>query len=186
MQNLDPRVRWVWMLGWAIPVVVLAAATVGMVVGGVPVGPYVAGGLAVVMAVSGLVVPFLAYRNWWYQLRADELVMRYGVVTKVERWVPRLRIQHVDVIGGPVERLLGLRQLVIYTAGTREADVKVPGLTQAVAEDLRGDLLEWTQVSEVVARAAFAGEAAGDDDSSRDGPAAPPATEPGSDDPGAA
>ena len=159
MQRLDPRVRWVWMLGWVIPVVVLTVATVGMAVGGVPVGPWATGGLAAPMVVLALVVPFAAYRNWWYELRSDELVLRYGVITKVERWVPRLRIQHVDVIGGPVERLLGLRQLVIYTAGTREADVKVPGLTQSVAEALRGDLLEWTQVSEAVAQAAVTGEA---------------------------
>lgn len=173
MERLDPRVRWVWMLGWVIPVVVLTMATAGMIVGGVPVGPWVAGGLASAMVVLGLVLPFVAYRNWWYELRSDELVLRYGVITKVERWVPRLRIQHVDVIGGPVERLFGLRQLVIYTAGTREADVKVPGLTQSVAEALRGDLLEWTQVSQAVAQAVTGDGAGSAPDSAVESPTAP-------------
>lgn len=136
------------MMGWAVPVVVLVVATVGLSVGGVPVAPWVAGGAAVVMAGCGVLIPFLAYRNWSYERRRDELILRHGVITKVERWVPRLRIQHVDLIGGPVERSLGLRQLVVYTAGTREADVKVPGLTRATAEALRQDLLEWTRTEQ--------------------------------------
>lgn len=145
MVQLDRRVRWVWVMGWAIPVVVSGVAATGMLVGGVPMGPWIALGVAVVAAACAATLPFLAYRNWGYRLTEDELILRYGIVTKVERWVPRLRIQHVDLVGGPVERMLGLRQLVVYTAGTREADVKIPGLSGPDAERIRGDLLAWTK-----------------------------------------
>jgi membrane protein YdbS with pleckstrin-like domain len=124
--------------------VVLGMIAGGLAVAGVPVAPLVAGGIAVVVAVLALVVPPARYRRWGYRVRAHDLVLGFGVVVRTERWVPRTRVQHVDVIGGPVERLLGLRHVVIHTAGTRESAIAIPGLKADAAEALRADLLAWS------------------------------------------
>ena len=52
--------------------------------------------------------------------------------------------QYVDVVGGPIERSLGLRTLVVYTAGSGLLAVSVPGLPASDAEALRGELLAWS------------------------------------------
>jgi membrane protein YdbS with pleckstrin-like domain len=88
------------------------------------------GGLGVTMAV-------LRYRAWRFEVREDSLYLERGVLTRVRTVVPFVRIQHVDTSRSPTERLAGLASTVVYTAGSRGADVSVPGLTPDDADDLR-------------------------------------------------
>lgn len=90
----------------------------------------------------GLVWVVLAYRVWVYQIREDSLYLERGVVTHVRTIVPYVRIQHVDTSRSALERALGLSTLVVYTAGSRGADVSVPGLEPQEASDLQQRLKE--------------------------------------------
>jgi membrane protein YdbS with pleckstrin-like domain len=73
----------------------------------------------------------------------DELGLEIhrGVYWRTITNVPRSRIQHTDVSQGPLERAHGLGTLVVYTAGTQHAQVKLPGLELAVAQRIRTHLL---------------------------------------------
>jgi hypothetical protein len=142
-QGLDPRIRTVWTVAALIAPAVLTLVAAGMIFVGVPVVPWVLAVVAVILIFLGIFVPSARWRSWAYRLTDTELIIRFGVLIRVQRWLPRTRIQHVDIVGGPIERALGLRQIVIYTAGTREADVKLPGLQTEIAEQLRVDLLSW-------------------------------------------
>jgi hypothetical protein len=137
VNRLHPRVQVVW-IGRAL----LLAAVIGAVVTAVdrlafslpsPVVPGVVAGLALL----GVGHAILRYRNWGYEVREDSLYLERGVLTQVRTVVPFVRIQHVDSSRGPVQRLLGLANVVVYTAGSRGADVSVPGLTPDGADDLR-------------------------------------------------
>ncbi len=143
--RLDPKIRVVWTVGSLIPIAVLALTSIALAVGGIPEAAIPVGAGALAFGALALWLPTARWRSWLYRLTDTELIIAFGVLVKVERWLPRTRIQHVDIVGGPIERALGLRQLVIYTAGTREADVTVPGLPQATAESLRDDLLSWVK-----------------------------------------
>ena len=90
----------------------------------------------VVLAV-GVTMAVLRYRAWGYEVRDDGIYLERGVLTQVRTVVPFVRIQHVDSSRGPVERLVGLATTVVYTAGSRGADVTVPGLTPVRADGLR-------------------------------------------------
>ena len=92
--------------------------------------------------------PALKYRNWSIRLDARHLVVRHGVVWRRERLVPRTRVQHVDISSGPLDRAFGLRQLAVYTAGSRSADVGIPGLAPETAEGLRAALVGTATESE--------------------------------------
>jgi membrane protein YdbS with pleckstrin-like domain len=85
----------------------------------------------------GLVWVVLSYRVWVYQVRDDSVYLERGVVTHVRTIVPYVRIQHVDTSRSALERALGLSTLVVYTAGSRGADVSVPGLKPSEARDLQ-------------------------------------------------
>ncbi|MEF8813348.1 MAG: PH domain-containing protein [Halovenus sp.] len=97
------------------------------------IGPVVVGALLAL----GLVWVVLRYRVWVYQIRADAIYLERGIVTHVRTLVPYVRIQHVDTSQGPLERALGLSTLVVYTAGSRGADVSIPGLRPEQARDLQ-------------------------------------------------
>ncbi len=138
LRKLHARIR----LKWAGQVAVVAGL-VGVVAGIIStrVGWLtipMAIGLAAAVATVGFVWVILRYRAWGFQLRADALYLEYGVITRVETVVPHVRIQHVDTSRGPVDRLLGLSTLVVYTAGSRGADVSIPGLpAQSATEHQR-------------------------------------------------
>lgn len=56
-------------------------------------------------------------------------------------FIPRERIQHTDVVRGPVMRRFGIAKLVIYTAGTHNHEINLEGLGAEQAEALRRSLL---------------------------------------------
>lgn len=134
MERLDPRVRVPWAVGLLVGAGVLAAVLAGV---GAVVGVGWLPLLAVPVAVVGLVHVFARYRRWRFTVGEEALFLRRGVVTHVETSVPFVRVQHVDTRRGPIERLLGLASVVVYTAGSRGADVAIPGLAPERAEQLR-------------------------------------------------
>ncbi|SEO96587.1 hypothetical protein SAMN04487948_10939 [Halogranum amylolyticum] len=140
MNRLHPRVRLVWMLRAVVVAGVVGAVAyvLNRVTLELPV--YVPVGVFVVFLVVGVGFAILRYRLWGYEVREDSLYLERGVLTRVRTVVPFVRIQHVDSARGPVERLLGLASTVVYTAGSRGADVQIPGLTPEGSDELQDRL----------------------------------------------
>lgn len=82
-------------------------------------------------------LPRRRYRAWGYDRREDELIVKHGLMIRQLTVVPFGRVQHIDIAQGPLQRLLGLATLVLNTAGTRGAAVKLPGLKPSDAEAMR-------------------------------------------------
>jgi len=150
MHALDSRVRIEWILSGLVTALILASAVV--VVGATvapalvpPWLPFIVGGA---VGALGSIHAFARFDRWRYELQEDALYLERGVVTQVETAVPFVRVQHVDTQRGPIARLLGLASVVVYTAGSRGADVTVPGLTPDRARELRNRLRELAIESE--------------------------------------
>jgi len=148
METLHPRIRLVW-----IARAVLGAAVLGfavLAVDSVLVSLPIAVPVAVVsIALSlGIAYAVIQYARWKFELQDDALYLERGVITFVETAVPFVRVQHVDTQFGPIERALGLSSVVVYTAGSRNADVRIPGLTPDRARRLQDTLRELAVESE--------------------------------------
>jgi membrane protein YdbS with pleckstrin-like domain len=137
VNRLHPRVQVVW-IGRAVIAAAVVAGGLAAVRVAVPPIPWQAP-VAVFVGVLGLGIGLAAarYRLWRYEVREDAIYLERGVFTRVRTVVPFVRIQHVDSSRRPVERATGLASAVVYTAGSRGADVTIPGLTPAAADDLR-------------------------------------------------
>lgn len=141
MNTLHPRIRIVW---------ILRAIIIALIVGGVGVGmalfldasTMIPAGLAGVILIVGVLHAVLRYRNWRYVVGDDAIYLERGVLTQIRTEVPLVRIQHVDSRRSAFERVVGLASTVVYTAGSRGADVTIPGLTPANADELRKRLKE--------------------------------------------
>jgi membrane protein YdbS with pleckstrin-like domain len=147
MEALHSRIR----LRWALSRLVLAAVVAGIaavVLSRLGRQPLVGVGLGAVILLLGVTHALLLYRSWGFVLDTDALELERGVLTQVETAVPFVRIQHVDTQRGPVDRLLGLSSVVVYTAGSRGADVTIPGLAPGRARDLRNRLRDLAIESE--------------------------------------
>ena len=142
MERLDRRVVVVWL--WRVVVFSavlagIAAVAVTVIEPGVDRLVAAAGVFAVAAAVGGLHVA-LRYRAWRFDVREDTLYIERGVLVSVRTTVPYVRVQHVDSRRGPLERVLGLGRVVVYTAGSRGADVAIPGLAAARVDDVQETL----------------------------------------------
>ena len=138
-QTLHPRVQIVWILR----AVLLSAFVTAPFAGAAYLeylprwAPVAVGAVVLTLTVAHAL---LKYRRWSYEIREDAIYLDRGVITQVRTTVPLVRIQHVDSRRGPVERGVGLASCVVYTAGSRGADVRIPGLTPSGASDLREEL----------------------------------------------
>jgi membrane protein YdbS with pleckstrin-like domain len=81
-----------------------------------------------------------AYKHFSYAMNDFGLYIHRGVFWRRKIIVPRNRVQHTDVMQGPIERKYELAELTVHTAGTRNASVKLPGILHADAEKLRESL----------------------------------------------
>lgn len=148
METLDPRVQVLW-IGRAVLVAsVLAGVALAVDAFVRPLDVrFVAGGWAAI-ALLGAVHARLLYRSWRFAIEDDALFLQRGVLTRVDTSVPYVRVQHTDTRRGPIERTAGLASVVVYTAGSRGADIRIPGLDPERADDLRRRLRELAVESE--------------------------------------
>lgn len=148
MESLHPRVRLLWAGRTAIGGVVLAglAALVDRFLVSLPMEFAVAGWVALIAL--GAVHAVFAHRIWRFGLQDDALFLVRGVLTRTDTSVPYVRVQHVDTTRGPVERTAGLASVVVYTAGSRGADITIPGLEPERATELREQLRDLAIESE--------------------------------------
>lgn len=122
-----------------LALIVAAAAVLGLVLeqGWVWIP---AGIVAVITVVTLIVLPRQA-RSIGYQLRADDLVFRRGILWQRMVAVPYGRMQLVDITHGPLDRGFGIAQLKLVTAAAATG-VTIPGLAQTAAEQLRDTLID--------------------------------------------
>jgi len=140
MERINPRIQLNWGLQALVVGVLLGAAVFGGLFfsdRGQPSYAVVVFGLVFLVL---LVHAHLRYRIWRFEVQDDALFLHRGVLTRIRTVVPFVRVQHVDTQRNPLERMVGLSRVVVYTAGSRGADVTIPGLRPERAEALREQL----------------------------------------------
>ncbi|MFP9193522.1 PH domain-containing protein [Natronosalvus vescus] len=153
MERLESRVRWVWIataifrtlfLGLVLFTALAALQWGELWEGSLSRLGWGVTGFLVVLLTIRVAVAWRRYSVFRFDLREESLYIERGVFTRIKTVVPYVRIQHVDSRRSPLERVVGLGTLVVYTAGSRSADVAVPGLDPERAEDLQNTLRERT------------------------------------------
>jgi membrane protein YdbS with pleckstrin-like domain len=124
-------------LGVTLVAVILAAGA-GLAAGGGSAA-LVAGVGAVVGGVVGDIVAGRRVRAWGYAERADDLLVRRGVMFRRMSVIPYGRMQYVEVAAGPFERAFGLATVQMHTAAAA-SDARIPGLPAVEANRLRDQL----------------------------------------------
>lgn len=141
MRTLDPRHLTLLRIRTAIAAAVFFAAAAILDAAALRDTPLPFGALAGAVAALGLaafmLLPERRYRAWTFRMDADELRIASGLMVRRDVIVPFGRVQHIDILRGPLQRRFGLASLVLHTAGTRSAAVLLPGLAHEEAERMR-------------------------------------------------
>lgn len=89
----------------------------------------------------GLVIVQRRFAAWGYAERADDLLVKRGVLFSRLSVVPYGRMQFIDVTASPFERLIGIATVRMHTAAAA-SDARIPGLESLEAARLRDRLAE--------------------------------------------
>ncbi len=103
------------------------------------------GWLVLVLSLSAVLFaivlyPRMLFRRWRWQLTGLAVDMRSGVLVRRQETVPYFRIQQIDIVAGPVDRLLGLASLQVTTASA-SGSATLPGIEADSAPVVRAELL---------------------------------------------
>lgn len=82
-------------------------------------------------------LPVRRYRHRGYHMGDDRLRTVRGYLFHADTIVPFGRVQHIDVEQGPLQGHFGLATLVLHTAGNHNNVVRLPGLLNQDALDMR-------------------------------------------------
>lgn len=124
----------------------IVAGTIVVVATGVVVGVFTqwwlglaAGALALCIALVALRALHRRVHSWQYAEREDDLMVQHGLLVRRLSVVPYGRMQFVDLVAGPFERMFGITTLHMHTAAAA-SDAVIPGLPDAEAQRLRDAL----------------------------------------------
>ena len=148
---LPPRARWLFVLGNMFSAAVVAIGLlvpIGLVLGDTPLALPLALAVLLVLPGWGLWLALRRYACTRWRLDVHGYSLRRGRLWRHETFVPRSRIQHLDIQRGPLERRFGLATLVVHTAGTRHNAVVTGGLDADDAEWLRDELARWIEADD--------------------------------------
>jgi uncharacterized protein len=145
LQPLQPKYLKLLRIQWALTAVVLLVITIVLMVfvpsfTKAPLVWLVPAAVAVFLLLYWLLqektFPYRAYA-----VRERDVLYQKGWIIRSLKACPFNRIQNCAVQSGPLERKFGLASLTLFTAGSSGADLRIQGLTQTEADDLRQFIL---------------------------------------------
>ena len=145
LQPVEPGYRHVLrarlLVAW-VPLMIGASVFDIVVLGETPFYGLVSGGVVLIALAVIILAPDRIYRRLRYGLTDRLLQVARGWLFHTDTIVPFVRVQHLDVTRGPLDKMFGTATLVVHTAGTRNSIVTVPGLAPGRAAEIRDIIRE--------------------------------------------
>lgn len=92
--------------------------------------------------ISLTLAPARIWRRLRYAIDGRLLRVVRGWLFHTDTIVPFVRVQHIDVTRGPLDKVFGTASLVVHTAGTHNSTVTLPGLAPDRAAEIRDTIRE--------------------------------------------
>ncbi|RXJ74416.1 hypothetical protein CS022_02070 [Veronia nyctiphanis] len=89
----------------------------------------------------GVIWGYFADKRIGFSLREQDISVRSGLVFRSIITQPMLRVQHVELTRGPIERKAGLATLEVFSAGGDSGTFSIPGLPEEKAKEIRQFIL---------------------------------------------
>ncbi len=127
---VSPRLLWLRLIGLGIWTLVLVIASL---VAAVLVDELFLLATAALLAGAAVraVLVRRSVRSWGYAERAEDLLVRHGLLVRRLSIVPYARMQFVDVTAGPLERAFGIATVILHTAAATRLRDRLAALGEA-------------------------------------------------------
>jgi membrane protein YdbS with pleckstrin-like domain len=139
LQPVEPGYRQVIRLRTAISWIpfIVAALVLDQVFDESPVRGMLSVGVPMFALIAIVTAPPRIWRRLGYRLAPTLLQVVHGWLFHTDTIVPFVRVQHIDVTRGPLDKMFGTSTLVVHTAGTHNSIVRLPGLAPGRAAEIR-------------------------------------------------
>lgn len=157
MKHLDPKAVWLFFFS-NITVAIFAAFFLAMFIGvflvpnintsepNLKLLAAILGGSFAVFLILSYLLAKLTYKNYKYELTHLSFKKEGGIIYKSYVSIPYERIQNVDIYRGLLQRILGLSDLHIQTAGYSggmvKSEARLLGLSKETAQELQEELIK--------------------------------------------
>ncbi|MCQ4638240.1 PH domain-containing protein [Anaerovorax odorimutans] len=144
--KLDKKAITSWRIGRAISFVILLLICCALWAGSIFIPqtePYrwilqlVLGLLMLYKLLGILIYPLIEYRQWGYYITEDKVDIRHGIFFVTNTIIPIIRIQHITVSQGPINRRMGLYGVEMSLASN---SFKIECLAKEVADEIAENL----------------------------------------------
>ena len=136
---VEPGYRQVIRLRTAIAWIplIIGALVLDQVFENSPVQGMLSIGVPLVALIAIVTAPPRIWRRLGYRLTPTLLQVVRGWLFHTDTIVPFVRVQHIDVTRGPLDKMFGTAALIVHTAGTHNSIVRLPGLAPNRAAEIR-------------------------------------------------
>ncbi len=137
MEKPDPKQKTVWLIDAAIICAIIACFFM-LPLGGVFsfVGLLAIAILVFIIFVILFLISYVAidyyYRAYMYELAGDRILIKKGIIIKKSVSIPYGRIQNVDIVRGPIQRIFGVATLRFETAGASGQYARTEGVIPGI------------------------------------------------------
>lgn len=97
------------------------------------VATIIQGGILLLLALNAFLYPKIEYRQWKYKITEDKIEFYHGIFFVQHTIIPMLRIQHITVNQGPINKLYKIATVSISTAG---GVFELVGLPKETADEI--------------------------------------------------
>ncbi len=139
-KRADKKALWIWEGYLVLSALLPAAGSIVLVYLPIPewIGPVFTGVWLVLCLFFALFFIPVQYKRFSYRLTEDRLEVHTGVIYTHDKAMPVSSVKYLSTFDGPLERLCGLTNLVVFAAGNF---IVVAGITKEQEAELRCRLL---------------------------------------------
>lgn len=130
-EKLDPAYKKVsiYITTIIFAVILIAYLIVGIFVDVLYQFPWIVLFVVVWSVLTGLFI-LLAVKGYEYEgfaVREKDILFQSGIFFRSTLIIPFNRVQHCEIEHGPIDRMFGLAELSLFTAGGSASDLSIPG-----------------------------------------------------------
>ena len=148
--KLNENAKKAWRLSNFIVLIIVSAIAIGLrIVFNHKLGKYgfvasiIVAVIIFLLIVDVLINPIIEYKQWKYIITEDRIEFVHGIYFLTTTIIPMVRIQHIDIEEGPINRMYKLAKITIHTAGGVH---KIDGLPKEKAQEISEYIKERIQV----------------------------------------
>ncbi|OFI07541.1 bacterial membrane flanked domain protein [Clostridium acetireducens DSM 10703] len=85
------------------------------------------------LLLNTFIYPAIEYAQWKYRITKDKIEFSEGIYSITTTIIPIVRVQHIKIHQGPINKIFNLANLSIYTAGGNH---DIPNIDMKKAEEI--------------------------------------------------